>query len=167
MTSPLAEVVQGYSELASFLLNRWTEHASNVAARLDDGSYDADSAAADVAKSVSLTVESGFLLASEALDAAAILSGGQGRPHLVDSVAFSSPLPGAALTLEGPLVNTLDTDHLPAAVVTIRPPQLAAAAADFALRADATGHHGGTYWGTVRATVPGTQDLVTVWITVQ
>ena len=167
MASPLAEVIQGYSELASFLLKRWTEHASKVAERLDDGSYDADSGAADLATSASLTVESWFLLASEALDAAAILSGGQRQPHLVDSVAFWSPLPGAALTLEGPLVNTLDTDQLPAAVVTIRPAQLAAAAADFTLRADATGHHGGTYWGTVRATAPAAQDLVTVWITVQ
>jgi hypothetical protein len=167
MTSPLAEVVQGYSELASFLLQRWTVHASKVAARLDDGSYDADSAAADLAKSISLTVESGFLLASEALDSAAILSGGQRKPHMVDSVGFTSPLPGAALTLEGPLVNGLDTDQLPAAVMTIRPAQLAAAAADFALRADATGHDAGTYWGTVRATAPAAQHLVTVWITVQ
>lgn len=167
MASPLAEVVQGYSELASFLLQRWTEHASKVAARLDDGSYDADSAAADLAKSMSLTVESGFLLASEALDAAAILSGDQRQPHLVDSVGFTSPLPGAALSLEGALVNTLDTDHLPAAVVTIRPLQLAAAAADFSLRADATGHRAGTYWGTVRATAPAAEDLAPVWITVQ
>jgi hypothetical protein len=167
VASPLAEVVQGYSELASFLLKRWTEHASKVAERLDDGSYDADSAAADLATSVSLTVESGFLLASEALDAAAILSGGQRQPHLVDSVAFSSPLPGAALTLEGPLVNSLGTDQLPAEAVMIKPSQLAAAAADFMLRADATGHRGGTYWGTVRATAPAAQDLVTVWIPVQ
>jgi hypothetical protein len=116
---------------------------------------------------VSLTVESGFLLASEALDAAAILSGGERQPHLVDSVAFSSPLRGAALTLDGPLVNSFNTDQLATAVVTIRPAQLAAAAADFTLHADATGHHGGTYWGTVRATAPAAQDLVTVWITVQ
>lgn len=164
MASPLAEVVQGYSELASFLLKRWTEHASKVAERLEDGSYDADSAAADLAKSMSLTVESGFLLASEALDAAAILSGGQRQPHLVESVAFPSPLPGAALALEGPLVNTLNTDQLPAEVVTIRQ---AAGAADFTLCADTTGHHGGTYWGTVRATAPAAQDPVPVWITVE
>ena len=167
MASPLAEVVQGYSELASFLLKRWTEHASKVAERLDGGSYDADSAAADLAKCASLTVESGFLFASEALDAAAILSGGQRQPHLVHSVGFTSPLPGAALSLEGPLDNTLGTDHLPAAVVTISPLQLAAGATDFSLHADATGHDGGTFWGTVRATAGAAQGQVHVWITVQ
>jgi hypothetical protein len=166
MASPLAEVVQGYSELASFLVKRWTEHASNVAERLDKGAYDADSAAADLAKCVSLTAETGFLLASEALDAAAILSGGQRQPHLVDSVAFSSPLPGAALALEGQLANSLDTDRLPTAVVTIRPAQLAAAAAEFTLRADASGHDAGTYWGKVRARTAAAEGLVKVWITV-
>lgn len=166
MRSPLADVVDGYAELGSWLLERWSVHASAVAKKLDAGGYDADSAAADVARTAALTAESGFLLASEAFDAMAILTGRQCEPHLVESELFSTLLAGAILTLAGPLVSG-HGDTLAARLVSCVPSQLGPKETEFCLRADATGHHGGTYVGTVTAARPGApDDPVIVWITV-
>ena len=162
---PLAYVVQEYSELASSLLERWSDHASKVATKLDAGSYDADEAAADLAACARLAADSGFLLASEALDAVAVLTGRQGEPHLVESVTFSTTLPGAELELTGQLVNGFGLT-LPVHVVELRPPSLAAKATTFSLRADASGRPGGTYRGQVKASAGAKAETVDVRIIV-
>src|SRR5215207_9152600 len=165
MDSPLAHVVDGYNRLAASLLERWSAHASMVATKLDAGGYDADDAAADLAATASLATESGFLLASEALDAAAILTGRQDEPHIVDSEVFSTSLAGAKLRLAGPLVSGHGS-ALPAAVVSVKPPELEPTEADFSLRADATGHRAGTYVGSVVASRGDAVESVTVLIVV-
>lgn len=166
MGSPLADVVQNYAGLASSLLDRWSAHASNVAAKLDAGRYTAADAMADFATSASLATESGFLLASEAVDSVAILTGRQHEPHVVESDTFSTTLAGATLALAGPLANGHGSDALPVTAIRIEPPKLDPAATDFRLRADATGHRGATYVGRVMASTPGGSEPVIVWIVV-
>src|SRR6266498_6075528 len=162
----LEDVVHGYTTLAEDLVERWSEHASTVATKLDAGTYDADSAVADLAACATLATESGLLLASEALDALAVATGRQYAPVIVDSDPFWSPLKGATLTLNGPLVDGFGV-RLPVNVINVIPPKLDPEATEFSLRANATGYPGGTYVGKVVASKPGSEDQkVTVWITV-
>lgn len=166
MKSAFSEVVEDYTELATLLIDRWSDHASKVASKLDQRSYNADSAVADVAACVTLATESGFLLASEALDAIAILTGREYQPVIVDSDPFSSPVPGAKLRLAGALVDGFGAG-LPTEFIAIIPPELGPNATKFSLRADATGRPAGTYVGKVVASRPGGEDQeVTVWVTV-
>jgi hypothetical protein len=164
--SPANDVVRSYFTLASSLLDRWSAHASKVATKLDAGDYDADSAAADLAACASLATEGGFLLASETLDAVAVLAGRGYDRNVVLSQPFQAP-PGARLKLAGPLVKGPGFDELPVGVLLIQPFKLAPAETEFALRADATGHRGGTYVGKVQASTGAAAPVnVTVWITV-
>ena len=162
---PLAYVVQEYSGLASSLLTRWSDHASKVATKLDDGSYDADGAAADLAACTMLAVDSSFLLAAEALDALAILKSRLGTPYIVDSETFSTTRPGAKLELTGPLAGGFGF-LLPVDVITLRPAELAPKATTFSLRADASWCPGGTYVGEVKASADAKAEMVDVRITV-
>jgi hypothetical protein len=162
----ITDVVDDYAELGTWLLEKWSARASTVASRLDAGTYDADSAAADFAAAASLMAESWARLAGEALDCVAILTGRQCEPEIVDSEIFSTTLKGAKLELEGPLVNAWD-GPLPTDLIEIIPSQLGAGDTDFRLRADATGYPGDTYLGKVVASLPnGQEEEVTVWITV-
>jgi hypothetical protein len=164
--SPLSDVVRNYVDLASSLLERWSDHASKVAARLDSRDYDTKRAAEDLGTCASLATETGFLLASEAFEAAAILAGCGYDRNIVDSQTFEAPA-GATLSLAGPLTRPPGIDQLPESVITIRPDQLESNETEFSLRADATGHRGGTYLGMVKASVgAGAPVMVTVWIVV-
>jgi len=163
MDSPLAQVIDGYATLASELVDRWEDHASKVAARLDAGGYRADDAVADLAKTASLAAESGLLLVSEALDAATILAAGDLKPHIVRSDPFFTSTPGASVGAVGALTNgfghTLD-------IAAFEPKQLAAGATEFRFNVDATGRRAGTYVGTVEAAAASATESVPVWVTV-
>jgi hypothetical protein len=166
MSTPFAEIAEGYAELGSFLAKRWGEHASKVAAKLDAGTYDADAAVADLAKCGALAAESGVLLVSEALEAAAVLAGRASGPHVVDSDAFETGLAGAALEPEGPFMNGHGSGLLPVAAVIVIPSKLDDGKKEFKLRVDATRKPAGTYRGTVRATKDGNAEQVLAWIVV-
>jgi len=171
--------VQGYTTLASSLLERWSAHASAVAANVEAPDYDAERAAADLAACASLATESWLLLAAKMLDPCGVLGGGEGDPNIVNSQPFKAPA-GATLKLAGPLVESPGGDELPVSVVSIKPPQLSPSEDEFTLRADATGHRGATYVGMVEASTGAASALaaagaagaagaavqVTVWITV-
>jgi hypothetical protein len=165
MGSPLNDVVKDYAELASTLLERWTEHASKVASKLDDGTYDADGAVADLVTTASLATESGFMLAAQVLDAAALLSGSQHKRHVVATTPFASSLAGATLALAGPLVSGHGA-QLPVHVITLEPSQLEPGETEFSLSADATSCRGGTYVGAVEASASGKVERILVWIIV-
>jgi hypothetical protein len=165
MESPLANVVEGYATLGSLLVDRWREQAATVAKKLDDGTYDANGAVADMAKAAALVAESGFLLASEALDAAAILTGRQAGPHIVLSEQFTSPVPGAQLSVAAPLTNLHGSDSL-SAIKILPKPKLDPGITQFQLQADATGHRAGTYMGEVVASGAGPPLKAQVWIIV-
>jgi hypothetical protein len=144
--TPLGEVVDGCNKLGTWLVTEWSEQASEVAAKLDDGTYDADSAAADLAKTATLAAESWFLLASEALAAVALLS--RQERYIVEDT-FDAPA-GARLELAGPLEAGFE-QLLPVTLVSVVPSQLAPTRTAFKLIADATTCAAGTYDGTVLA----------------
>jgi hypothetical protein len=162
--TPLTNVTRGYSELGTWLLQRWSAHASQVATKLDAGKYDADSAAADLAKTASLAAESWLVIAAEALDAAATLAAGPSGPYIVESEPFHTKLPGSSLRVAGPLANGFASDAL--AIVEPEPSQLYAGETEFHLRADATRRRAGTYRGKVVASGPGGTESVPVWVIV-
>jgi hypothetical protein len=171
MASRAGDAVQSYAKLTSSLLERWSAHASRVASNVEAPDYDAASAAADLIACASLATESGFLLAVQALEAVATLGGLQDGQNIVESPPFTAPN-GAALKLAGPLVESPGLDELPVSVVSIQPPQLAPTESEFTLRANAAGHRGATYVGTVEASTGAANVAaaapvqVTVWITV-
>lgn len=168
--------VEGYLQLAQWLVTTWGARASSMATKLDTGTYTTQDAAADLSACTSLAGESMVLLVNEAFDAAAVLSGAQDQPNIATSPTFSvSPLPSMAtsvvrtLHLSGPMVADLGTDALPVSVVSIVPPSLLKTSdTQFHLVADATGHSGMGYSGTVDVRDPAGNHLesVPVWIAV-
>ena len=75
MANPFADVLRGYADLGSTLIQKWGEHASGVASRVGSGGpYGPDCASADLAKTAMLAADSGMLMASEALDCFAMLT---------------------------------------------------------------------------------------------
>jgi hypothetical protein len=164
--TPLSEVVEGYTELASDLVGKWSEHASKVAAKLDAGTYDADQAVSDLGCGAVLATESVVAIASKALDAVAILTGRQFEPYEVESDSFFTTLPGAALAVAGPFTDLVGTASLPASAITVTPAQLDPAATEFQLHAIATGVRGATYFGIVEASASGQVEPVRAWIVV-
>ena len=158
MASQLADVAEGYAKLASTLAKEWGGHVSKVAEKLEAGSYSANEAVADLASTTLVVGKSWFLIASEALDAVAILTDSKDLP--AESSPFVSPLPGATLALTGPLVSAFGTDVLPVDRVTVIPSTLDPGQTEFFLRADATGYPGSVYEGEVAASVPGVPSAI-------
>ena len=165
MASPLADITEGYAALGSYLLNRWGDHGSKVAEKIDAGDYDADSAVADLTKCAMLVAESGVLLWNEALEAVTGLASPSG-PYEVVSDPFESPLPGAALRPAGPFVNGHGSGTLLVSHIRVDPPKLDAGKTRFVLRADATRKRAGIYRGYVEAAEPGNVQSVLAWIIV-
>ncbi len=171
MAPRVSNVMQSYTELTSTLLQRWSAHASEVAANVEAPDYDAGSAAADLAACASLATESGLLLAAQALEGLATLGGFEGEENDVTSQPFQAPA-GSTLALAGPLVKGPGMDALPVSAVTIQPSQLGPSQTEFTLRANAAGHRGATYVGTVEASTDAALAAVTapaqvtVWITI-
>jgi hypothetical protein len=165
MPSPIPDVVQGYVNLASWLVDRWSGHASDVAQKLDEGNYDTQTAATDLAKCVALATESGVLIASEGLDALAICTGRQSQRYIVESpYPFISPIDGATLSLAGPLTLGPGWASL---IAQVRPERLDPGATAFKLWADATGCRGGAYVGKVVVSKPPADDRqMPVWLVV-
>jgi hypothetical protein len=164
--SPLAEVADGYAKLASSLVDKWSAHLALVASRLNDGNYDANSAAKDLAATVKLTGATGFLFASKTLDAVALLA--PRGPETAQSGSFNSPLPGAALSVTGPFTSLDGASTLAANMITIRPLQLDPGKTAFSLELNAKGCRAGAYRGQVTATpAAGQPQDRNVWIVIQ
>lgn len=165
MESQIADVVQGYATLTSKLLGRWSSLASKAASRAATGTFDAAGATEDMAAGVSLVAQSGALWAAETLDALAALADCGAGPNVVTSQPFHAPA-GATLEPNGPLVKGPMLEQLPIAILRIRPAQLGPTQTEFTLHANASGHRGATYVGSVKASVGTKTIYVPVWITV-
>jgi hypothetical protein len=164
MGSPLSDVAKGYAGLAETLRERWCAHISKLSSAVEAEDYGVVEARRDLAGCAFLVAESWFLVAAEAVDAYATLTGRQDEPYVVDSEEFESTLPGAALALEGPLAGGYQ-DVLPVDRVTIVPVQLDLGATTFRLRVNATDRGGDMYIGRVIATAPGVDPQpIDVWI---
>jgi hypothetical protein len=156
----MADVVESYRSLATYLVEKWGDLASKTAHKIDGDEYDSDTMLDACAKTTRLTAETGVLMWTEALAAAKILSGEQYERD-VQEEHFESPLPGAALELEGSLEGHKKHRHLAA---TVHPRQLADGDTNFVVQADATGFPSDDYLGTVRATRGAESVSVDVWI---
>ena len=168
--SPAAEVVEDYTDLARDLIKKWSDWGAHVANNLDEGAYqNAGTASADLAGGVSLTIETGFKLAWEAVDAYTILARGESR-HVVESDEFTVAAGPATLDVSGDLQSGFGYT-LPAHAVHIIVLSSGNGETEFKLRVDATDCRAGTYWGTVTVstTQPGAGPLsqdVTIWVTI-
>jgi hypothetical protein len=151
MSTPLGDVAAEFAELASSLVDRWSERLATIATNIDDGKYTADEAVADLAANTSLTVETGLRLVSGVLDAIAILAPQQAVQ--ASTPLLESPLAGAALSIDAPFVNLDASGQLFPSQITIQPQQLAANEIQFQLLAPAGGREPGLYVGSVTATL--------------
>ena len=130
---------------------------------MDGDEYDGKAMFDAWAKTARLTAETGVLMWAEAMAAARILSGEQYERDERDSDPRQSPLAGARLELEGPLVGHRTDKQLPAVV---RPPKLGEGETTFVVHADTTYFPQDDYFGTVLASLDDQSARVDVWITV-
>jgi hypothetical protein len=166
MSGQLEAAVQGYFELATSLAERWRKHLDEVQARVDKKDYTANQAVADFTQTAALAAESWTLLAAEAVDAVTTLAAVRSDRDIVKSDEFSTTIPGARLTVDGPLVNVQKTDELRPDVVSCEPDQLQAGQTKFRVVADAALHDHGLYKGRVRAEAGGASEYVDVKVLV-
>ncbi|MGH6690659.1 MAG: hypothetical protein ACREF4_08275, partial [Gammaproteobacteria bacterium] len=151
---PLAEVVEGYVNLAAWLTREIGGHARAIATRLEDGDYSPDLAVRDAARSAALVGAASIRIVNEAADALVLLA----RPPQPNVVEVPATLPRrfrvpCTLALERPLTTKTDPPHLiDDRRVTLSPNPLPAGAADFVVTVDATRRPGLIYRGRVVAT---------------
>jgi hypothetical protein len=160
----VTEAVAGYRELATQLVAQWGDLASGIADKIDQDKYDARAMLDAWADTTRLSAKTSYLMWNEAMEAAATLSTRPGERHEVDSPPFESPLPGATLAVQGPLVGQQSKCGLTA---TVHPDKLGDNETTFTLHADATGCAGDTYVGTVLATRGGETQTVPVIMPVE
>jgi hypothetical protein len=151
---PLAEAVEGITDLGFWLAGQLGGHARTVAERLGGGSYTPDLAAADAARSVALGAAAWLRIVNEVIDAAVIVA----RPPKPNTPAVTVRLPGpfevpCTLRLNGPLRSLFDPpDIIPRTCVTIDPRRLEPNQVEFTVTVDATRRPGVSYFGRVTAT---------------
>lgn len=151
MSTPLGDVAAEFAELASSLVDRWSDRVATIATNIDDGHYTADEATGDLAATTSLAVETGLRLVSGALDAIAILAPQQ--PVDASTPVLESPLAGAALSIDDPFVNLDLSGKLFPSQITVQPRQLGPNEIQFQLSAPAQICEPGLYVGFVTATL--------------
>jgi hypothetical protein len=151
---PLAEAVEGITDLGLWLAGQLGGHARTVAERIGGGTYTPDLAAADAARSVALAAAAWLRILNEVVDAAVIVA----RPPKPNTPAVEVRLPApfevpCTLRLEGSLKSRFDPpDVIPRTRVTIDPPRLRAKQVEFTVTVDATRRPGVSYFGRVIAT---------------
>jgi hypothetical protein len=166
MSGRLEAAVQGYFELATSLAERWRQHLDEVQARVERDDYTANQAVADFTQTAALAAECWTLLASEAVDAVTTIAAPRPDRDIVESEPFTTSIPGARLTVEGPLVNVQKTDELRADAVWCEPEQLSPGQNTFRVCVDAALHDAGLYEGRVRAEAGGASEYVNVEVLV-
>ncbi len=164
MGSPMNEVVQGYTKLASSLLEQWGEHASKFAAKVDGGEMDGPAMAAELVSCTTLATRSGLELVDEAMEAAAILTGTLAAEKSAASQTFRAPS-GSTLQIRGELELGADLGFIPKSAAAIESEQSDSGDIEFRLRADTTNLRGGTYVGFVDK-CPDDPEPILVWITI-
>jgi hypothetical protein len=190
MGTGYGDAVEGWVQLAQWLVNSWGTRVNKIANRVDSGSYTANEAATDLVDLAYLAAESTFLVGNEVVEAAAVLSGDQNLPRPIVSGTFhakQAPTFARTLELDGPLTSPLAASSIPVSAVTIvpgprpaDPPRfpppgsgppflLAANVTVFHLYVMATGFDGVGYLGNVKVHKAGSTesvDTVMVWIQV-
>jgi hypothetical protein len=160
----VTKAVAGYRELATELATKWGDLASAIAEKIDADEYDGEAMFDAWAKATRLSVTTSYLVWNEAVEAAATLSRRPGERYETSSDPFESPMPGATLEVDGPLVGQESQGVLTA---TVDPSELEDGKTTFILHADATGCEGDTYKGTVLASRGGETRPKKVFIVIE
>jgi hypothetical protein len=159
---PLAEAVEGITDLGFWLAGQLGGHARTVAERLGGGTYTPDLMAADAARSVALGAAAWLRIVNEVVDAAVIVARAP-KPNR-PAVELSLPAPfevPCTLRLDGPLQSRFDPpDVIPETSVTLDPARLGPKQVEFKVVVDATRRPGVSYFGRVIAT-PDDPDVGT------
>jgi hypothetical protein len=148
MTTPMGDAAAELADVASELVDRWSERLTTIATNIDDGHYTADDAAGDLASTTSLAVETGLRLVSGALDAVALLT--RRAPPDAATPRLERPLPGATLSIQDPFVNLDGSGRLFPSQITI---QLDPDPRYYQLFGPTQGFEPGLYVGEVTATL--------------
>ena len=162
--SRVTEAVDGYRQLATQLVTQWGNLASGIAAKIDQDEYDGKAVVDAWAETARLSMKTSYLMWNEVVEAAATLSFRPGERYVAHSDPFQSPLPGATLAVDGPLVGQQSKGIL---IARVDQPELADGERTFSLHADATDCEGDTYKGTVLASRGGKTLPVKVFIVVE
>jgi hypothetical protein len=160
----VTEAVAGYRKLATDLVAEWGDLASSIADKIDEDAYDGKAMRDAWLEAARLSVWTTYLMWNEAADAVAALSYRPGERYHLSSDPFESPLAGATLTVNGPLVGQQSRGML---IAKVDPSKLEAGEKTFTLYADVTGSDGDTYLGTVLAARGRESESVPVFITVE
>ena len=161
--TPVTKAVTGYRELATELATKWGDLASVIATKIDADEYDGKAMFNAWAKATRLSVETSYLMWNEVMESAKTLSPRSGERYELPSDPFESPMPGATLEVDGPLVGQESQGVLTA---TVDPPKLPDGETTFVLHANATDCEGDTYKGRVLASRGGETRPVRVFIVV-
>jgi hypothetical protein len=162
MSSPMSDVVRGYTELAASLVEQWSDQAAKLAAKVDAGELDGPAMAEEFVSYATLATRSGLEMVEEAVGAAAILSGTLAADKVATSRPFHAPA-GATLKLRDRLELGAGLGFIEMKAVTIVPSALGTDR--FTLQVETSGLHGGTYVGVVE-TCPEDPQPIPVWITI-
>jgi hypothetical protein len=173
MTNRYELVVDGYVQLAGYLMEQWGQRYTNIAAQIDQGALNSETLMATASDCVGFAVQSVALLLNETLDAAAVMSGTQDEPHIVTSATFETSATGDAaagrrtLRVAAPMIADLGHDSLPLAAITVQPDTLEPGATTFELAVDASGHPALGYSGVVHVHDEAGQQIeaIDVWVT--
>jgi hypothetical protein len=158
----LSDVVDGYTSLASSILDRWSNLAGRAAEEFENGEYDAGCAAEDVATGAWLASLGGLEWVEQYCEALETLVGfEEAGSAALTSPPFPAP-PGARLKLvttfqSGPGLQFLLPEEISIQWLND---------AEFVLRANVTECHGGTYYGVVRAETDSASTDQWVWIAI-
>jgi hypothetical protein len=170
--SGFAEAIRGYQVLGEKLVDDWSAYTKSVVEKVNGGDYTANTLVKDAVAGVKLSGWSWFLVASEAVDAIANIANDPTAtaPAPIYSRPQRSPLPGAALTLNGDFLSFDGKFRIPVAELSVEPAQLAPAATTFRVRVAPGSRRGATYTGTVTATPAGgaaRAASISVWLTIR
>jgi hypothetical protein len=144
----MRDAVESCREWTTDLVKKWDDLATSIARKIDHEKYDGEAMLDAWARTTRLTAETGVQMWAQALAVGRLLSGEQYERKKRDSDPFESPLSGATLELEGPLVGYETGQQMPA---DVDPGQLPEGQTTFVLHADTTDFPGDIYFGKVRA----------------
>jgi hypothetical protein len=180
--SPLGEAVEGFVELAQWFTNLVGQQAVGMARAVGSRTFDADAAAAGLARVAVLPLVGWAALVNEVVEAGSILGGRFYSDRPIGPDTFTAPFSEVprALRLAASLTNGFGESLPESSGITVDPPTLGVGEREFKLQAVAVpARYVGVYSGKVevreiRAGQSGSEgpdrrppdDVVDVWLVV-
>ncbi len=172
MASNFNLAIDGYIQLAEYLVEQWRDRAGDLAAQIESRNLNPDAMMKTAQDWMTMAFQSVALVVNEAFDAGEAMRGSEDHRHVVVSPPFATNSGGTAahgvrtLELAGPLIADLGHDAIPVSAVTLRPDSLPPQQTTFELVVDGTGHPALGYSGHVSVLdAKGEQiESVDVWV---